>query len=73
MTKAEVVLWKALKEANRHGYNFRRQHPIGPYIADFASALDRLVIEVDGGPMAATRRFVMMRGAMRICERVDAE
>jgi very-short-patch-repair endonuclease len=48
MTKAEVVLWKALKEANRHGYNFRRQHPIGPYIADFASALDRLVIEVDG-------------------------
>jgi len=48
MTKAEVVLWKALKEANRHGCNFRRQHPIGPYVADFASALDRLVIEVDG-------------------------
>jgi len=27
---------------------FRRQHPIGPYVADFASVEARLVIEVDG-------------------------
>ena len=48
MTKAEVLLWTRFKEANRHGYNFRRQHPVGPYIVDFACALERLAIEIDG-------------------------
>jgi very-short-patch-repair endonuclease len=48
MTKAEVVLWTQLREANRHGYKFRRQHPIGSFIADFAHMRGRLVIEVDG-------------------------
>jgi very-short-patch-repair endonuclease len=48
MTKAEVLLWKQLREANRHGYNFRRQHPVGPYIADFAHVSGRLIVEVDG-------------------------
>jgi very-short-patch-repair endonuclease len=48
MPKAEVLLWTRFKEANRHGHNFRRQHPIGPYIVDFACALARLAIEVDG-------------------------
>jgi very-short-patch-repair endonuclease len=48
MTKAEVVLWNHLKAANRQGYHFRRQHPVGPYILDFASVRDRLAIEVDG-------------------------
>ncbi len=28
---------------------FRRQHPVGPYIADFACVLLKLLIEVDGG------------------------
>ena len=27
---------------------FRRQHPIGPYIADFAAPLAHLVVELDG-------------------------
>jgi very-short-patch-repair endonuclease len=31
------------------GFKFRRQHPIGPYIADFYCATPRLVVEVDGG------------------------
>ncbi|HEY4941192.1 MAG TPA: endonuclease domain-containing protein [Rhizomicrobium sp.] len=48
MTKAEFVLWTRLREANRHGYKFRRQHPIGPYAADFAHVRGRLVIEIDG-------------------------
>jgi very-short-patch-repair endonuclease len=34
--------------AQHRGYKFRRQHPIGPYIADFAHVRGRLVIEVDG-------------------------
>jgi very-short-patch-repair endonuclease len=47
LTGAETVLWSRL----RHGVGamqFRRQHPIGPYIADFACIRARLVIEVDG-------------------------
>jgi very-short-patch-repair endonuclease len=31
------------------GVKFRRQHPIGPYIVDFACLECRLIIEVDGG------------------------
>ncbi len=48
MTKAEFMLWIRLREANRHGFKFRRQHPIGPYSADFAHIRGKLVIEVDG-------------------------
>ena len=48
MTKAEFALWMRLREANRHGYKFRRQHPIGPYSADFAHVRGMLVIEIDG-------------------------
>ncbi|MCW5723832.1 MAG: endonuclease domain-containing protein [Maricaulaceae bacterium] len=50
MTPHEVKLWVHLKTLNRvHGRRFRRQAPIGPYIADFASFDPKLVIEVDGG------------------------
>ena len=30
------------------GVRFRRQEPIGPYIADFACQRQRLIVEVDG-------------------------
>jgi very-short-patch-repair endonuclease len=48
MTKAEIILWRHLQEANRRGYHFRRQHPVGPYIADFAHLGGKLIIEIDG-------------------------
>ena len=32
-----------------NGYRFRRQHPIGKYIADFACIEQKIVIELDGG------------------------
>jgi len=35
---AESLLWKALRNRALAGFKFRRQHPIGPYIVDFASA-----------------------------------
>jgi len=41
------VLWKALR-GKQVGTRFLRQHPIGPYIADFFSFDRRLVLEVDG-------------------------
>jgi very-short-patch-repair endonuclease len=48
MTEAEVVLWTFLRRRALGDYKFRRQHPIGPYVADFACVSERLVIEVDG-------------------------
>jgi very-short-patch-repair endonuclease len=48
MTEAEVVLWTFLRRRALGGYKFRRQHPIGQYIADFACISAQLVIEVDG-------------------------
>ena len=47
MTAAVTVLWMHLK-AGINRYKFRRQHPIGLYIADFYCHKAKLVIEVDG-------------------------
>jgi very-short-patch-repair endonuclease len=50
MTPEERMLWTKLREVNRMlGLHFRRQAPIGPFIADFAELGRRVVIEVDGG------------------------
>jgi very-short-patch-repair endonuclease len=47
-TTAEDMLWRHLRRIEVKGSHFRRQVPIGPYIADFACLKKRLVIEVDG-------------------------
>jgi cyclase len=47
MTDAEKLLWNHLK-AGVKGLKFRRQHPIGIYIADFYCHKLKLIIEVDG-------------------------
>jgi very-short-patch-repair endonuclease len=47
-TAAEAKLWSALRAKQLGGFKFRRQHPIGQYIADFVCLPARLVIEVDG-------------------------
>jgi very-short-patch-repair endonuclease len=49
MTDVERILWRAIRGRQLHGYRFRRQHPIGPYIADFACLEKKCVIELDGG------------------------
>ncbi len=46
-TPPEKKLWKYLS-SKKTSLKFRRQHPIGPYIADFYSRQAGLVIEVDG-------------------------
>jgi len=45
------MLWRALRESGMP-WKFRRQHPIGTRIADFASPARRLVIALDGGQHA---------------------
>ena len=48
-TDAERVLWMRLRARQVNGLKFRRQHPIGRYIADFCCPEKCLVIEIDGG------------------------
>jgi very-short-patch-repair endonuclease len=47
-TSAESQLWRALNRVPLLKTHFRRQAPIGPYIADFACLSARLLIELDG-------------------------
>jgi len=48
-TDAERLIWAALRAHRLEGASFRRQTPIGPYIADFVCHDARLVVELDGG------------------------
>ena len=48
-TDAEGLLWSRLRDKQIDGHKFRRQQPIGPYIADFACMTEKLLIELDGG------------------------
>ncbi|MGB9722714.1 MAG: endonuclease domain-containing protein [Chloroflexia bacterium] len=47
-TSAEDMLWECLRGRRLQGLKFRRQHPIGRYIADFYCHQGRLVVEVEG-------------------------
>jgi very-short-patch-repair endonuclease len=44
----ERLLWKLLRDRRLDDLKFRRQVPIGPYIADFVCFRHRLVVEADG-------------------------
>lgn len=48
MTKAEVRLWSKLRMRQLHGWKFRRQAPVGPYIADFLCHSPAMIVELDG-------------------------
>ena len=47
-TEAESLLWTLLRGKQVSGLKFRRQHPIGPYYADFACDSEKLIVELDG-------------------------
>ncbi|MFN8677566.1 MAG: endonuclease domain-containing protein [Thermomicrobiales bacterium] len=47
-TPAERILWDALRGRRLAGLKFRRQHPIGPFVADFCCPDRRLIVELDG-------------------------
>ena len=56
MTDAERKLWSLLRNRKLTGLKFRRQVPVGPYVADFLSFQARLIIEADGGQHADSLR-----------------
>ena len=49
MTDAEKKLWQMLRSRQIEEYRFRRQVPIGRFIADFVCHEARLIVEIDGG------------------------
>jgi very-short-patch-repair endonuclease len=52
MTDDERRMWALLRRKNLAGFRFRRQQPIGPYIADFFCPAAKLIVELDGGQHA---------------------
>jgi very-short-patch-repair endonuclease len=53
-TEVEKALWRHLRGNRFVGFKFRRQQPIGPYIADFVCFERKLVIELDGSQHASS-------------------
>ena len=51
MTDSERKLWSGLR-CEQLGVKFRRQHPLGFYIADFACVELKLIVELDGSQHA---------------------
>ena len=56
LTPAERKLWARLR-GDQLGVNFRRQHAIGKYIADFCSVQAKLIIELDGSQHAEQAEY----------------
>ena len=51
-TDAESKLWQRLRHRQLEGYKFRRQHPFGDFIVDFACLEHKVVVELDGSQHA---------------------
>ena len=56
MTKPERHLWRVLREALPE-WHWRKQVPLGPYFADFASHSAKLIVELDGGQHATAKDY----------------
>ena len=61
-TDVERVLWYALRESII-SVRFRRQHPLGNYVADFACPARKLIIELDGSQHIEQAAADAMRSA----------
>ncbi|PZN97339.1 MAG: hypothetical protein DCF31_00830 [Alphaproteobacteria bacterium] len=68
MPEAEARLWRQLRDRRLLGHKFRRQHSIGPYIADFACVAARLVIELDGSQHADAEEADARRTAFMVAK-----
>jgi len=56
MTDAEAKLWSELRDRRLDTIKFRRQAPIGPFVADFLCSEARLIVEIDGSQHADSKR-----------------
>ncbi len=62
MTDAERKLWSGLR-GEQLGFKFRRQHPLGCFIADFACLDPKLIVELDGSQHADKLAYDLARDA----------
>ena len=62
-TDAEGLLWYYLRDRQLGGHKFRRQQPIGNYIADFVCLSKKLIVELDGGQHDEQRAYDRERDA----------
>ncbi len=62
MTDSERKLWSGLR-GEQLGFKFRRQHPLGNYIADFVCLAPELVVELDGSQHADNPVYDLARDA----------
>ena len=60
-TDAEKFLWSHIRNRQLEGWKFRRQVPIGHYIADFVCFELRLIVELDGGQHAEQLDYDLRR------------
>ena len=51
---AEGLLWQDLRARRLGGHQFVRQHPVGPFFADFCCRKQKLVVEIDGSQHAGS-------------------
>jgi very-short-patch-repair endonuclease len=63
-TRAEDLLWDALRGRRLDGLKFRRQHAIGPFVLDFCCVERRLAIELDGEAHIGQEARDAERGAL---------
>ncbi|HSD37328.1 MAG TPA: endonuclease domain-containing protein [Rhodocyclaceae bacterium] len=56
-TEAEQCLWYHLRAHRFLGLKFKRQKPVGPYIADFICIEGKLIVEVDGGQHVEAKAY----------------
>lgn len=61
MTRAEIALWKRVRNRQLGGFKIRRQHAIDGYYADFASEAVKLVIELDGEAHIGSEAYDALR------------
>ena len=62
MTDGERLLWQHLR-GEQLGVKFRRQHPVGPYVADFSCLAPQLIVEVDGSQHTGQQAYDAKRDA----------
>ena len=61
MTEPERLLWSKLRNRRFAEFKFRRQVPLGPFIADFVCFEQRLILELDGGQHTLQREYDAQR------------
>ncbi len=76
---AEEKLWRFLSDRQVGGFKFRRQHFVGPYVADFYCHELRLIVELDGDShdrrdvYDSTRTKILDRGGERVIRFVNTD